>query len=264
MKLFLLSFFTCFSVLVFAQKAPLKVFKGMLVCDSLQVERATITNITEGIKSISDDLGFFTIQAKVGDTLVVSSVNFDTEKIILQAADFKEIMAVIHLTLNVNTLDEVKVGAFKLTGDLVYDAQRIKVKPAPRVDLSSIDFKNIEITGVKSTPNLAMTDPIQPIPVSINFVKLGKKLFRLLEKNREFEGPKPIKIYDSQEFVVELRKRFDTDFFLHKLGVEEDKINLFLVYCFSDQINQKRLLEKSNALNLIDFLTEKSVAFHKE
>ena len=263
MKSLLLFVFLGFTSIVFSQQRKLEVFKGVLVCDSLKVERATITNITLETNTISDDLGFFSIYAREGDTIVTSSVAFDTERIVLKSSDFKNLISVIHLSMNVNQLDEVKIGAFKLSGDLAYDTKRIKVKPLIKVDLSSIDFKNLEITGVKTTQNLAMTDPIQPVPASVDFVKLGKKLYRLFDDD-EFIKSKPIKHYDSQEFVVEMRKRFDSDFFHNKLNIEEDKIHLFLEYCFSEEINQKQLMERINSLTLIDFLVEKSIAFHKE
>ena len=264
MKSLLLFVFLGFTSIVFSQQRKLEVFKGVLVCDSLKVERATITNITLETNTISDDLGFFSIYAREGDTIVISSVAFDTERIVLKSSDFKNLISVIHLSMNVNQLDEVKIGAFKLSGDLAYDTKRIKVKPLIKVDLSSIDFKNLEITGVKTTQNMAMTDPIQPVPASVDFVKLGKKLYRLFDSDDDFVKLKPVKQYNSQEFVVEMRKRFDSDFFHNKLNIEEDKIHLFLEYCFSEEINQKQLMERINSLTLIDFLVEKSIAFHKE
>lgn len=263
MKSFLLLFFIGFSTFVFSQNRKLEVFKGVLVCDSLKVERATITNTTLEINTISDDLGFFSIYAREGDTIVISSVSFDTERIVLKAADFKKLISVIHLSLQVNQLDEVKVGAFKLSGDLVYDAKRIKVKPPIKADLSSIDFKNLEITGVKSTANLAMPGEAN-IQFGMDFVKMGKKLFNLLDSNNDFTEPKPIKQYNLNEFVDEMKTRFTLDFYQKKLNVEEDKIGLFLEYCFSEEINQKQLLERIHSLELIDFLVEKSIAFHKE
>ncbi len=262
MKQFLLLFFISFSAFVFSQNRKLEVFKGVLVCDSLKVERATITNTTLETNTISDDLGFFSIYAREGDTIVISSVAFDTERIILKAADFKKLISVIHLSLQVNQLDEVKVGAFKLSGDLVYDAKRIKVKPLIKADLSSIDFKNLEITGVKSTPNLAMPKEAD-IQFGMDFVKMGKKLFNLLDSD-DFPKPKPIKQYNLNEFVDEMKIRFTSDFYQKKLNIQDHQINLFLEYCYSEEINQKQLLEKVHSLELIDFLVEKSIAFHKE
>lgn len=263
MKQFLLLFLIGFSTTVFSQNRKIEVFKGVLVCDSLKVERATITNTTLETNTISDDLGFFSIYAKEGDTIVVSSVTFDTERFVLKASDFKKLISVIHLTMKINQLDEVKVGAFKLSGDLVYDAKRIKVKPPIKADLSSIDFKNLEITGVKTTPNLAMPQEAH-INLGVNFVKLGKSIFQLFNSDDEFSKPKPVKKYNSHEFVAEMKARFTSDFYQKTLNIEEDKIGLFLEYCFSEEINQKQLLERINSLELIDFLVEKSIAFHKE
>lgn len=263
MKPFLLLFLIGFSTTIFSQNRKIEVFKGVLVCDSLKVERATITNTTLETNTISDDLGFFSIYAREGDTIVISSVTFDTERFVLKAADFKKLISVIHLTMKINQLDEVKVGAFKLTGDLVYDAKRIKVKPPIKADLSSIDFKNLEITGVKTTLNLAMPREAD-ISLGANFIKLGKNLFSLFDSKADFVPPKPVKKYNSHEFVIEMKERFSPDFFQKKCSIKEEEIGLFLEYCFSEEINENQLLEKVNGLALIDFLIEKSIAFHKE
>lgn len=265
MKNYVLLMLFCFSLAGFSQNSNLRVLQGVLVCDSLKVERATITNATSNTYSISDDLGFFSIFAKEGDTLVISSVTFDTERVVLKASDFNQLIYTIHLSLNVNQLDEVKVGPYKLSGDLVYDAKRIKVKPSFQVDLPDLDIKNMEITGVKArVENLAMSNVDRPLN-GVDFVKLGGKLIGLLSGSSSTTTPiKTVKQYSATEFSTEMKKRFLPEFYEKKLNVQEDEIGLFLEYCFSEEINQKLLLEKENGLALIDFLVEKSIAFHKE
>ncbi len=86
MKSLTLFIFLGFTSILFSQQRKLEVFKGVLVCDSLKVERATITNITLETNTISDDLGFFSIYAREGDTIVISSVAFDTERIVFRVA----------------------------------------------------------------------------------------------------------------------------------------------------------------------------------
>jgi len=265
MKKYLLLVLIGCSLTAFSQNGNLKVLQGVLVCDSLKVERATITNTTSHTYAISDDLGFFSIFAKDGDSLVISSVVFDTEQLILKASDFNRLIYTIHLSLNVNQLDEVKVGPYKLSGDLVYDAKRIKVKPSFQVDLPDLDIKNMEITGVKArVDNLAMSNVNRPLN-GVDFIKLGGKLVDLLGGSSSKVTPsKPLKQYTSTEFSAEIKKRFLPEFFEKKLNVQEDKIGLFLDYCFSQEINQKQLLESSSGLALIDFLVEKSISFIKE
>lgn len=265
MKKHLLLLLLFFTLAGYSQNSNLQVLQGVLVCDSLKVERATITNATSNTYSISDDLGFFSIFAKEGDTLVISSVAFDTERLILKGSDFKQLICTIHLSLNVNQLDEVKVGPYKLSGDLVYDAKRIKVKPSFQVDLPDLDIKNMEITGVKArVENLAMSNVDRPLN-GVDFVKLGGKLIGLLGGSSSEKTPlKTMKHYTATEFSAEMKKRFLPEFYQKKLNVQEDEISLFLEYCFSEEINQKLLLEKENGLALIDFLVEKSIAFHKD
>lgn len=265
MKQLLLLFFIGFSTTLYSQKTTLKILKGALVCDSLKVERATITNVSSDTFSVSDDLGFFSIFAKEGDTLIISSVAFDTERLVLRSSDFNQLVRVIPLSLKINQLNEVKVGAYRLSGDLVYDAKRIKVKPSFQVDLPKLDIKNLEITGVKPrAENLAMGNTEKQLN-GVNFIALGKTFIDLFGGSPDsFKPPKPVKEYTATEFSAEMKKRFTPDFYRKTLAIEEDKISLFLEYCFSEEINQKQLLEKVNGLALIDFLLEKSIAFNKQ
>jgi hypothetical protein len=257
MKKFLLIIFI--PLLAFSQKTQLKAFKGVLVCDSLKVERATITNLTSSEVSISDDLGFFSIFAKEGDTIIVTNVNFETEQMVLKSYHFEQLICKIQLSLKINQLDEVKIGPYKLTGDLVYDAKRIKVKPAMKLDMSQMDLKNIEVTGVKTTQNLAMPNFEQPF-YGVNFIKLGKKLINLID-NSDLPKPKPENFLTFNDFTAAMHRRFSDDFFENKLMVKSDKIGLFLDFCFSQEIQKRKLLEAEKGLELIDFLMEKSLAF---
>ena len=260
MKNKLLIVFFLFSLVSFSQKERVKILRALVVSDSIPVERVTVTNITAETVVITDDLGQFTIFAKEDDVIMITGVAFETKQIIVKSSDFEEMILKIHITEKVNQLDEVKIGPYKLSGDLVYDAKRIKVKPAFKVELEPIDWSNVEITGVKPRAENMFMPPTSNV-ASVDLIKVGKLIADLF-------GSSSKKIYvenkvDLEEFQTEIKKRFSDDFFEKTLKIAKTDKLLFIDFCFSEEINEKQLFEISNSLSLMEFMIAKSEAFRK-
>lgn len=261
MKLKLLLFFLMVTTFGFAQ-GKLKVLKGIIVSDSVRVERVTVTNLTQGTFSVSDDLGQFSIFAIEGDNLVFSSVVFESVSVILKAVDFQRLLFKVELDINVNQLDEVKIGAFKLSGDLTYDAKRIKVKPVYKIDLPKIDFSQLEITGVKDRV-------LSPIPGfnqqqlgGINFVGIAGAIFGSNSSKKVF-FTKKTQMNSSEAFVTTIKKSFNDSFFTKSLQIKEEDLGRFLNFCTADERKEKWLLKPENQLALVDYLTKKGEEFNE-
>lgn len=203
-------------MLVVAQNKHLKVLRGIIFSDTLKVERITITNVSRETFSVSDDLGQFSIFASEDDEIVFSSVTFETKKIVLKNSNFSDMIFRVQLDVKMNQLEEVKIGPFKLTGDLTYDAKRIIVKPSLKVDFPKLDLSNLEITGVKTVDNAAMPNVNRSLG-GIDFVKLGKGLVSLIKGSSDF---KLIKKPDFETFKSVLRNDFGENYFIEKLNVD--------------------------------------------
>jgi hypothetical protein len=256
----LLIVFFLFSVVSFSQKERVKILRALVVSDSIPVERVTVTNITAETVVITDDLGQFTIFAKEDDVIMITGVAFETKQIVVKSSDFEEMILKIYITEKMNQLDEVKIGPYKLSGDLVYDAKRIKVKPAFKVELEPIDWSSVEITGVKPRAENMFMPPTSNV-ASVDLIKVGKLITNLF-------GSSSKKIYvenkvDLEEFQTEIKKRFSDDFFEKTLKIAKTDKLLFIDFCFSEEINEKQLFEISNSLSLMEFMIAKSEAFRK-
>jgi len=251
-----------FPILALAQSPTLKVLRGIVVSDSLEVERVSVTNLTKNTFSVTNDLGQFSIFADEGDEIVFSGVAFETKKVTLKPSDFKEMIYKVRLRVQINELDEVKIGPYKLSGDLVYDSQRIKVKPSLKIDLPKIDPSTIEITGVKSrAENSVMPNVNKPLN-GVDFVKIGTMLVGLFKGTDSEEKHMPNGV-TFEEFTKSLKQKFSDDFFKQTLKIDQDRIGLFLSYCESTNEHQKWLLEPQNGLALVDYLFKKSEEFNK-
>jgi hypothetical protein len=257
MKIKLL-FFILFPLLLVAQSKPLKVLRGIVFSDTLKVERVTIINITRETFSVTDDIGQFSIFASENDEIIFSSVAFETKKIILKNSNFDEMIFRVELDVKMNQLEEIKIGPYKLTGDLTYDAKRIIVKPSLKVDFPKLDLSNLEITGVKTVENSAMPNVNKSLG-GVDFVRLTKGLVSLIKK------PSSSKVTDRvsfEEFKSTLKKEFGNEYFKEKLKIENDALELFFNYCYTDEVASKKLLELANRFALIEYLEKKSITFN--
>lgn len=241
---------------LFSQDISRVILKGVLVSDFLDVENISIINKTANNNVLTDKFGVFKLYAKENDTLIISSLAFETKKIVLKKSSFSQSLLEIHLDVQINQIDEVKIGAFKLTGDLYYDSKRIKIKPKPKPDLPKIDLSKIEITGVKTTENKAMPNTSKSLG-GIDFVKLGGSLIRLLSKPQSNEETVVI------NFIPTIREKFPDSFFTETLQLKENDIFLFLNYSESNLPKDSNLLEKEKQLELMDFLIKMSEEFRK-
>ena len=63
MKKVLLFILFVFPLLIFSQNERVKILRAEVVADSIQVERVTVTNVSAGTFTITNDLGQFSIFA---------------------------------------------------------------------------------------------------------------------------------------------------------------------------------------------------------
>ncbi len=103
---FLVFFFICFAFKpAFAQTDF--AFKGTLIekGTKIRVALAEIYNTRNKFSVGSNDLGFFQIKAKVGDTLIISKTNYSDQ--VVAVVDTKEILVFLNIG---NTLNEVVIS----------------------------------------------------------------------------------------------------------------------------------------------------------
>ena len=240
-----------------AQLVPREVIKGKIMADKMAIENVTVFNISSNKGAVSDNLGEFAMYARPTDTLYFSNVVFKSKQLVLNENDFKVITLIIRLEEFVNQLDEVVVTPRTLTGDLMKDVKNMKI-----IDMQSNENlgQTIDIqyeTDLQSTlRNPGVYDGT--IQYGMDFVKIGQLIGKIFEKDK----PKKMVFTSTKNFQVAVKDKFTYYFFTETLGLEKDKIGLFLAYCESDS-NVNHLLEVNHEIELIDFLISKSVEYKK-
>lgn len=86
-----------------------QLFIGKIVVDSVKVEGVNIRNVRTEKTAVTNELGIFSILVKVGDALVISAVNLESRRKVIQPEDLKQ-RVVIKMSLKMNPLQEVVVN----------------------------------------------------------------------------------------------------------------------------------------------------------
>lgn len=133
-----------FTNTLFAQNVELQ---GMVKGND-DVEGVHVLNITQTLYSTTNIKGEFVIPAKLNDTIAISSIKYEIEKIIINRTHIESKHLEIILKEKINELDEVVVGKI-LTGDLSSDIKNTEVKD----DINFYDVGIPGYTGKQMTQN---------------------------------------------------------------------------------------------------------------
>jgi hypothetical protein len=98
----------------------------------------------------------------------------------------------------------------------------------------------------------------QTIKYGTDFVRIFKDVKKLLSKNDEVQE----EVVSDMAFIEYSRANFEPVFFTNTLGLKEDEIELFLMYCSNDP-ESKRHLNPDQKFELMDFLITKNKEFKK-
>lgn len=260
MKNKLLFFFIVFPTLVFSQDTARKLLLGQVVTDSLEVENVTVMNKTSHIFAITDRFGKFSIYAREKDTLVFSAVSFRSRTLVVENTDFDYELLKIRLDVIVNELQEVIISPIRLTGNLESDSRKIKVKTLQVPGGMALGKKYYPADSHSKVANQAMPALESPLQ-GINFIQIAKDIIGLFVK-RGTAKPKPEKL-SFMTFSDAVKQQFSYHFFTQTLKLANDEIGLFLNFCDTDEVAEKRLLAPGNEFELTDYLIKKSEEFHK-
>ncbi|WP_271784460.1 hypothetical protein [Aquimarina algiphila] len=247
---YILSFLLLTSIQIFGQSETLK---GKIIADSIQGYAINIVNYTKAIGTTNDENGFFEMPASVGDSIVFSSVQYQTRSIVvtLEQLDKEQRISVVLYPV-VQLLEQVKVSNIELSGYLDKDVGAVELQP----------FVDNQILG------LPFSDKPQPTKTErrIYTAKSGILDRPLNYLNGTLKKLKKIKaLEDLQQIVQKGTTTFSTTFFVEELALPEELITDFVYYCAKDDYFNN-LLENSKRLTLLEFFQKKAKSYkkHKE
>lgn len=216
--------------------------RGKVLYQDSSVVAANILNTKSENATITDDNGEFAIEVKLGDELIISSVQYEIRAIIITKDILQRNRLVVDVNEKITVLDEVVVSP---------------TRPEKFLDLQEEEFKKFDYTSDKSTRVENEILRKNQLYEGVDFVNIFKLMYKSLRKKKADEG---------DEFTYApsdvIRQIYPDAFFTTQLNIPTDKIGLFLEY-IDGRLQTKDLLKKENEFQLMDFLIKQSEKFAK-
>lgn len=227
----------------FSQTA--KTLKGSVSYDGFLLQDVDVINKTSEKVVKTNEKGEFLIDANANDSLLFYRKNFHLKRVKISSLQLEKNNLNVLMLVKPEELEEVvveRVESMSLKGDKAYEQKKLD-------EYATEKFDNHE--GHKAMRDGTFVN-------GLNFVTIFKKISGLFAKEKE-----PTKESSPEiEFATVAKKTCDKEFFTQNLKLKPEEIDLFLQFCDADP-KSKKLIENSNVLSMMDFLTVKNKEFKK-
>ncbi|MCP4976518.1 MAG: hypothetical protein GY931_10190 [Maribacter sp.] len=234
-----------------AQTLFTKQIEGRVYSESGDVAATHVLNITSKKASITNNDGFFSIRAKLNDTLVFSAIQYIRKTIVVTPAVLESKLLYVPLEDAINELDEVIVMPYNLTGDMTTDLARTEIEPV--VTASTLGLPNAYVippTQAERKLNEATTGggiiPINPVLNAIT--GRTKMLKQRIARNEKYERTQRVRAFYPDSL-------YSTEF---KIPVEN--IDDFMYYCEVDTAFQI-LVDTHDRFRIWEYMRKKSLVY---
>lgn len=244
MRYFAVFFLLLASSALFAQEivTPQKV-SGTVVNDSnlLQLANVNIVNLSTVRGTISNDKGFFEIEASVNDTLHISLIGFTTIRVRVTNDWIKNKTTKIQLTEKAIALEEVVIQPYTLTGYLEVDSKLIPARENYRYSISGLPQGYEAGEYSPGAFGRVLGSIFNPADALYNF--FGKK-------PKELKKLKELKKDDNIRNLLE--SKYDRETISALLGIDKNEIPEILQRCnYSESF-----VKTANDLQIMDAISE--------
>tara|TARA_B100001063_G_scaffold183332_1_gene172883 strand:+ start:231186 stop:231938 length:753 start_codon:yes stop_codon:yes gene_type:complete len=238
--------FTLLLVFLTSYFASAQTVNGIVYDSISTIENIKITNLSSKKMTASDAHGTFSIAGNIGDTLHVSSLFYNEQKLVLKGHHFHE-SVVIELKQVFNNLDEVKlIEPYK---EILAD-----------INVVETELKNQILADIKNNPHLYSK---QPTTGGIDIIQVIGLIAKLFENKDKYVEPPFIEMtYEDLETVFENSSVFNRRFLTQDLEIEEEYIPMFFEFVIKNRLDSE-LVKKDKEVDLIELFVQKGKTFNK-
>lgn len=211
-----------------AQENPILI-QGLIMHDSTALENVHVVNKATNKGALSNDRGEFQMFAKENDTLLFSSIQFVTKKLIINKEHLKNKALKIHLSQKNNVLKEIVLENMAKSLGLP-NADKTPLKPTER-----------KLNYIKKGGNL---DKIYA------WISGNKKSLKILQKHLDEDD----KIIETNLNIQMIRNHFTDAFFINTLKIPKENIDGLINFCLPKGI--VFVFERERYLEVIDLLIQ--------
>ena len=231
MKKIFLSFLILFAVASFGQSADSLVVKGKVNAYVVNLEGVTVIDMRTEHLALTDENGDFVIQAKVGDTLVFSGLQFKRKEIVLGQEDFEDKTLNVHLVAVAHQLNEVVIRNYN-----GITAESLGIIPLNQKKYTPAERKYATAASYKMNPK--GLDPI------LNLISGRTAMLK-----------KEIEVEKKETYMAMLEKMFDQEHFVKTLQLPLEYVKGFEFYAV-DNKQFTKILDTKNKTTIAFLLGE--------
>ncbi len=209
----LLIAFVAFSIapnMVIAQHSR-RTLKGKVSAFANDLQGIYVINPQTQKSEMTQDNGYFSIVAAVGDTLVFSSIRFRGRKVAVQHDDFEKGLLVVRLDPMMQQLDEVQIMRYKNI-----DAVSLGIIPKGQRTYTPAERKLKAGTDYETKIGLNASASLDPLLNAIS--------------GRASELRKNVEVEKKERLMEKIANWYDTDYFTQKLALPEEHVRGFQFY----------------------------------
>ncbi len=215
------------------------------ISNNFDVEGIHILNKTSRYNSVTNQFGEFEMRVRVLDTLLISSIKFELQEVVISKEHISSKLIEIALTEIINKLDEVMVGN-TLTGNLAYDIKNIKTE-------KDIDFDDVGIPGFKGIPQEKIV-PAYSIyaPTVVDIEAIYKHIsgyYKKLKIKRKWTS--------ENKLVAEMINYYGPPFFEDAYGLPQNRLYDFMFFCIETSSLQSDF-KRQNFAGVLNIFQTKS------
>lgn len=251
-KTFLL-IFILFGATASAQTLFSSRLEGRVYSKDGDVAATHVLNMTTIRATITDENGFFSIPAKLNDTIVFSAVQYKRKEIVVSSDMLDSKMLSIPLEEALTELDEVVVMPYNLTGNIFRDTERMDVEPVITASTLGLPNAYARVPTMAERQLFEATSgsgllPLNPILNGIS--GRTKMLKRRVARNNLYARTQRVReMYADSLFRVEFK-------------IPEQKISDFMYFCEVDSVFQTTV-DTHDRLKIWDYMRERSIVYLK-
>ena len=230
---------------VLSQEVTRKQLNGKVTADVSILEGIYVINKQTEKASITDQEGYFSIQAAVGDTLLFSAAQFKETTLFLSQGDVEQAMLYVKVTPIINQLREVIVrnGINATALGIIPQGQRIYT-PAER-RLNTANNLNTSLNAGTMMGGSVSADPL------LNWLSGRTKMLK-----------KEAAVEKKESYLRQLENMFSDDYFISKLKIPSEYVKGFGYYSVENE--QFVTVLKSKNVTMTTFLIGELAIKYKE
>ncbi len=213
-----------------AQSTLRKMMKGKIMADVNNLESIYVVNLQSENGTMTQNGGYFSIPVKVGDTLMLSSIQFKGKKITITENDLSKEFVFIKMQPLMIALAEVKVFQYKKINavalGIIPKGQKTYTPAERKYNTATNTYLNLNLDGTAGAS--LIIDPV------FNWLS-GRTA--MLKKEM---------IVESKEMLLkQLENNYEKEYFITKLKIPEEYVKGFQFYL----VENNRFVTTMNSKN---------------